>query len=1234
MRIVIAYHPVDSLAKVKLKTFLRPLELDIWDESQLKAGDYTKEEIEKKFSQADCVLFLMSADSLADENLLRLVSTLHFNKTARIVPIILRDCLWEDSAFGSLLPLPADKRPLLSDSLENADARLGSTAREIKQLLTGAQQSTADLPPLSKSASRKLPANPYIGLTWFTHHDAPVFFGRNRDIKEVIDLIGKREVPVLALYGASGVGKSSLLEAGIRPRLEEQYFITYQRREKSLGYAELLQRELNLPSPDHRSRLVILDQLEEMFTDENPAIPDEKERFFHLLNKCLDTHPDWFFILGFRKEYFTDLKKRVYDNDLEWHTFSVEPLDRNSILEAITGVTLVSRLREKYGLVIDENLPYTIAADILKDKAAHTAPLLQILLRKMWDAVAADERNRRFSPELYAQFQVSSLDALLTSQLDVLKTDFREALQSGLALDLLHFFTTESQTAAQWTDAEVMDVYEHIPDILHLKEALKKVYLLAEAEDKHYTRLAHDALARLVAHHYERSELVGPKATRLLRYATEMKSTLTREGVFEIFGSRGWRRKFTDDEENTYRNSLREHYQSIAKLLIAENLIEPALLVLRTTLALDPANQKELGILDDKEKQLLSARSELNKGIISYLDYQQKRTLAKTALLRWINTIGREEKIKAFNELLESFFEESLEICGTRALAFAERLGNKEIIDDVNDLYAQQVEISDDERNSIIFGDEAWLLKSRTIANFAAILERMASELQDAGQPGLMTTFLAGQLNERFFDDETASFSKKLTTALHQNPSSQTVQHLFRWAALIHQARWMQLRALLSNSEALIIRNRLQKALFYLLEKMQVLSWDEVLELNGPLTYEGWQNLWETERPDHEIFVEDLLRSIGANKLWKATLCLDKHFQAAQKTEELHDLHRLTKKYLENRLEWYLLSVTQKDFVLPFNRFVQSLSDLAINYLSVGHPENHRPLGPEVYHDIFKRILNDQLIDINETIQATHDLEESRNFHLFFCRIAHNVMLLEQGLIDIDNYFIGHNRIIYNILDFCRHKRIITLTPDDFLKARNYPRPEYRADEWPNTVQDAAHLADDLQLDEAFALLTNGLCHPGQTEYLQDFAIVYARHQHTSNLDSKGFIFSSDKLRLNRGIRIALLNLCKNLAPQLQLSQTDNQDDTTLHFDENQEQKSVEQLISEGNTDHALIALLRLAEAQEESMLVGSILQLKSRWSYLRQSWEGGTQSFNEYSIAERRVVLAALDYYQQLKKH
>src|SRR5215469_1946646 len=58
---------------------------------------------------------------------------------------------------------------------------------------------------------------PYRGLLYFREEDAPLFFGREKDVGTLSDAI--RQLSFVAVVGASGSGKSSIVRAGLVPSL-------------------------------------------------------------------------------------------------------------------------------------------------------------------------------------------------------------------------------------------------------------------------------------------------------------------------------------------------------------------------------------------------------------------------------------------------------------------------------------------------------------------------------------------------------------------------------------------------------------------------------------------------------------------------------------------------------------------------------------------------------------------------------------------------------------------------------------------------------------------------------------------------------------------------------------------------------------------------------------------------------------------------------------------------------
>lgn len=66
----------------------------------------------------------------------------------------------------------------------------------------------------------RLPSRPYPGLRPFAEHEWSIFFGRERMLDEVVRLLLKQQLVVV--HGDSGCGKSSLIQAGVLPRLRHE----------------------------------------------------------------------------------------------------------------------------------------------------------------------------------------------------------------------------------------------------------------------------------------------------------------------------------------------------------------------------------------------------------------------------------------------------------------------------------------------------------------------------------------------------------------------------------------------------------------------------------------------------------------------------------------------------------------------------------------------------------------------------------------------------------------------------------------------------------------------------------------------------------------------------------------------------------------------------------------------------------------------------------------------------
>ena len=391
--------------------------------------------------------------------------------------------------------------------------------------------------------ARDLPETPYRHLQWFREEDAEVFFGRAREIRAFYELVtSPSSAPIVLFFGQSGVGKSSMLAAGVLPRLAADHVVRYTRRQRDLGLTETLAATLGGPpgspmapawkaleSAAGQPLVVILDQVEEVYTRPRPDDPDELDRFLQALTGIFAERaqrPRGKLVLAFRKEWLADIEARLLESKLPRSKSYLERLGRDGIIEIVTGPARAGRLREHFGLVVDEGLAQTIADNLLEDREAPVAPTLAVLLTKMWKQAAAQSATApAFTADLYQGLRHKGLllGDFLEEQMSALCDWNAGVVDTGLALDLLAFHTTPLGTAEARTRAEVEAAYAHRSAVLPgLIQHSKDLYLLvdqvmeASGNGASGTRLAHDTLAPLVSRRFKDSDKPGQRARRIL----------------------------------------------------------------------------------------------------------------------------------------------------------------------------------------------------------------------------------------------------------------------------------------------------------------------------------------------------------------------------------------------------------------------------------------------------------------------------------------------------------------------------------------------------------------------------------------------------------------------------------------------------------------------------------------------------------------------------------------------
>ena len=141
MRLFYVYSHRDEALRDQLETHLLLLKrqgfLDGWHDRRIAPGTEWMAELETQLAMSEMILLLVSADFLASDfcytKELAHALERHRYGTARVVPVILRECDWENAPFAKLQALPKDGHPITS--WENRDAAWTNVARGVRAVV-------------------------------------------------------------------------------------------------------------------------------------------------------------------------------------------------------------------------------------------------------------------------------------------------------------------------------------------------------------------------------------------------------------------------------------------------------------------------------------------------------------------------------------------------------------------------------------------------------------------------------------------------------------------------------------------------------------------------------------------------------------------------------------------------------------------------------------------------------------------------------------------------------------------------------------------------------------------------------------------------------------------------------------------------------------------------------------------------------------------------------------------
>jgi len=290
---------------------------------------------------------------------------------------------------------------LIERALTAAEQAEQEKSLEAKYLAQGVSAFAQRLQARASEPS-EVSGSPYKGLLEYRLNDADIFFGRSAAIAEILEHLERG--PLTILHAESGAGKTSLIQAGLFPRLINAGHLPVYLRPYNIEPSLALKRAF-LPDPSATPLLatallrdflrqvisvlgeevtlyIFIDQFEEFFTQLDEG---GRAEFIRELAECLDDeslHIHW--CLSMRTEFFGNLAnfrpriRNPFENDFR--------LNRLNPAEAREVAVEPAKVR---GITFEAGLVDTLLTDLGQGEIA--PPEIQLVCSALYEEMPAGQ---------------------------------------------------------------------------------------------------------------------------------------------------------------------------------------------------------------------------------------------------------------------------------------------------------------------------------------------------------------------------------------------------------------------------------------------------------------------------------------------------------------------------------------------------------------------------------------------------------------------------------------------------------------------------------------------------------------------------------------------------------------------------------------------------------------------------------------------------------------------------
>lgn len=413
------------------------------------------------------------------------------------------------------------------------------------------------------------PGSPYKFLDHFEPGDQALFFGREPEIRILqADIVVSR---LVVLFARTGTGKTSLINAGVRPRLEERGYATFfirvrqdpersareeiERQKHKLGAEPL---EVALPRlSDALEKPVVLffDQFEEFFL----YVQDKtaRDRFITAIAAIHRKQDSGIHIVfSMREEFFVqmdcfrDLIPTIFHNEsnLRLRNFSAEQAREALVCPAKSS-----------GVHLDSELVERVIADLTEEGEIAPAQL-QIVADALWRSSSGDRITLETYRKLAHDSEKNVARLLLRQRLEWELSHVASEAQLKLLDKLLPQLATPKKTKWVRTVDELCRILDaDAADLKALLALLEKLRLIRTvlATSEMLVELAHDYLVEHLDDFQKTVRRIWPK--RLLAAAMDGSGKSMKPELMAVVEAAGDALELTSEELTfLFRSALKE----------------------------------------------------------------------------------------------------------------------------------------------------------------------------------------------------------------------------------------------------------------------------------------------------------------------------------------------------------------------------------------------------------------------------------------------------------------------------------------------------------------------------------------------------------------------------------------------------------------------------------------------------------------------------------------------------